>query len=78
MGRIESNGLAAIENKDAIRNFFYFANSVRSEEKRCTKMAHQIILDQTPEVGSCKGVEAAGGFVEEKHGGLMKQRPSEA
>src|SRR3984885_8835023 len=62
-GCIKCDGAALLQNEHAISDLLNFAERVRCEKKSCTKPAHQIVLDQTAEVGRCEGVQAACGFV---------------
>lgn len=69
---------AFLQDGDAVRQKFDFRECVRCEKQGSALAFKDFGLQETPEVGRGQGIQAARGFIEKEHLGLMENRSNQA
>jgi len=67
-----------MENGNAVGEQFDFRKGVGGKEERSTIRGEDFGFEETPEIRSREGIEAARGFIEEQNLGLMQKGTEEA
>jgi hypothetical protein len=67
-----------VEDGDAIGEQFDLRQGVRSEQQRSIAASEEMRFQEAAEVHSSDGIEAAGGFIEQKHARLVEKGAEEA
>ncbi len=76
--RVKGDEGAFFQNGDAVRQEFDFRERVRGKKKGCALTREDFGFQKAAEVGGSEGIEAARGFIEEKHFGLVEKRADQA
>lgn len=72
--RVKGDEIAFLQNGYTVRQEFDLRECVRSEKKGCALTRQDFGFQEAAEIGGSEGIETAGGFIEEKHFGLVEKR----
>ena len=67
-----------LQDGDTVRQELHLRKRVRREKQGSALAFKDFGFQETPEVGGGKGIQAARGFIEKKHLGLMENRANQA